>query len=216
MPKVSPSYSYWLGTFIVRGSVAPRVFVDVIIFGGVAIATVSREIAIMLKAGRKLGLDDFAWQRLEVLRAKAIDAVGGCERILETPLALSGAIQVRQFIFLLLVTVPFALTYDLHEVSSSPSNFSLFKQIGFVSLFVMLLAYPLLSLDRIGMELQNPFDTDRVDFLPLDEICVEIERIVLAFVHDFESSQAHAPKPEDATLPPDAKQPGPIVNADIS
>ena len=40
----------------------------------------------------------------------------------------------------------------------------------------MLLALPMLSLDRIGMELQNPFDTRRIHHLPLDAICHTIER----------------------------------------
>ena len=34
------SYSFWLGTFLIRGSVAPRVLVDVLIFGIVSLAVV--------------------------------------------------------------------------------------------------------------------------------------------------------------------------------
>jgi len=45
-----------------------------------------------------------------------------------------------------------------------------------IPIFIMLLALPMLSLDRIGMELQNPFDTRRIDHLPLDAICHTIER----------------------------------------
>lgn len=36
----SLSYSYWLGTFIINGSVAPRVILDVLVFGVLTVAIV--------------------------------------------------------------------------------------------------------------------------------------------------------------------------------
>jgi predicted membrane chloride channel (bestrophin family) len=74
-----------------------------------------------------------------------------------------------------------------------------------IPVYVMLLAYPLLSLDRIGMELQNPFSTQRIDFLPLDSLCTTLERNLLELLHDIEGHGAAAPKPADDELPPDAK-----------
>lgn len=71
-------------------------------------------------------------------------------------------------------------------------------------MYVMLLAYPLLSLDRIGMELQNPFSTQRIDFLPLDSLCTRIERNVLELLHDIEEEPAAAPRPAEVKSPPDA------------
>ena len=41
---------------------------------------------------------------------------------------------------------------------------------------IMLLALPMLSISRIGMELQNPCDTRRIDHLPLDASCHTIYR----------------------------------------
>ena len=82
-----------------------------------------------------------------------------------------------------------------------------FNQVWIVSLYVMLLAYPLLSLDRIGMELQNPFNTDRIDFLPLDSLCASMERNVLELLHDIEDEPAATPRPTDVELPPDADVP---------
>ena len=67
--------------------------------------------------------------------------------------------------------------------------------------------YQLLSLDRIGMELQNPFSTHRIDFLPLDSICTAIERNVLELLHDIEEQPAAAPRPIDGESPPDAEVP---------
>jgi putative membrane protein len=44
----------------------------------------------------------------------------------------------------------------------------------------MLVAAPLLALDQIGVELQNPFSTSNLSHLPLDDISAGIERNLLA------------------------------------
>lgn len=169
---------------------------------------VSSEIAMLLYEARSLGMDGFAFQKCEEQRSKLIDHLGGCERILKTPLARSGAIQVRQFIFLLLVSLPFGLMQVFASHSEATNAFMLnMTQACIIPLYVMLLAYPLLSLDRIGMELQNPFSTQRIDFLPLDSICTTIERNVLELLHDIEEQPAPAPRPADVELPPDAEVP---------
>ena len=180
---------------------------------------VASEIAMLLYEARSLGMDGFAFQKMEEQRASLIDHLGGCERILKTPLARSSAIQVRQFIFLLLITIPIGLVRDFETVVANPSfiHHSM-SQVWIVPLYVMLLAYPLLSLDRIGMELQNPFSTQRIDFLPLDSICTMIERNVFELLHDIEQESAAAPRPGDVALPPDADllQPHDNLLADIS
>ncbi len=43
----------------------------------------------------------------------------------------------------------------------------------------MLVAYPLLALDRIGVELENPFSTRHLSHLPLDALAAAIERNLL-------------------------------------
>ena len=169
---------------------------------------VSSELAMLLYEARSLGMDGFAFQKCEEQRSSLIDHLGGCERILKTPLARSGAIQVRQFIFLLLITLPVGLMQAFDSESAiAPSIVHSKYQVWIVPLYVMLLAYPLLSLDRIGMELQNPFSTQRIDFLPLDSICTAIERNVLELLHDIEDQTPAAPRPIDAELPPDAELP---------
>jgi len=45
-----------------------------------------------------------------------------------------------------------------------------------------LVAYPLLSLDRIGIELQNPFNTTSLSHLPLHTICDSIKLHCLALL----------------------------------
>ena len=180
---------------------------------------VSSEIAMLLSEARNSGMDGFAFHNLEAQRANLIDHLGGCERILHTPLARASAIQVRQFIFLLLITLPVGLMQDFETdaLDTTVIHHSL-NQLWLVPVYVMLLAYPLLSLDRIGMELQNPFSTQRIDFLPLDSICTTIERNVLELLHDIEHEQAAAPHPADVTLPPDAgiSEQHDDLNADIS
>jgi len=138
---------------------------------------VSSILAQMLSEGRQEGMSRYAFLQAEQQRCLLIDYLGGCERIRNTPLARASAIQVRQFIFIFLMALPFALISEFEGMAS----FSMFgvafnSSIFLIPLFVMLLALPMLSLDRIGMELQNPFDTRRIDHLPLDAICHTIER----------------------------------------
>lgn len=179
---------------------------------------VSSEIALLLSEAREMGMDGFAFNNAESQRASLIDHLGGCERILKTPLARSGAIQVRQFIFFFLLTLPLGLLQDFDADAGGSWLRQGLNQVWIVPLYVMLLAYPLLSLDRIGMELQNPFSTRRIDFLPLDSICTTIERNVLELLHDIEDQQATAPRPGEVALPPDAKvsHPQDDPQADIS
>ncbi|MDE0863113.1 MAG: bestrophin family ion channel [Rubripirellula sp.] len=131
----------------------------------------------MLSEGRHKGMSRYAFLQAEQQRSMIVDHLGGCERIRNTPLARSSAILVRQLIFIFLVALPFALLSEFDgpatfEIAGIGFNSSLF----FIPLLIMLLAMPMLSLDRIGMELQNPFDTRRIDHLPLDAICHTIEK----------------------------------------
>lgn len=111
------------------------------------------------------GLDRFAFMQAERERAQLIDHIGACERILRTPLAKVFSIKIRRFLFLYLVSLPIAIV----------------DKTGMVTPFlVMIVAYPLLSLDQIGIELQDPFSSRRLSHLPLDDISANIERNVLS------------------------------------
>ncbi|QDV26527.1 bestrophin family protein [Aureliella helgolandensis] len=166
---------------------------------------VSRRIASLLHDARRNGMNGFAFQEAERQRSLLIDYLGGCERILKTPLARSGAIQVRQFIFLLLAFLPLSLMQDFEgTLFAAFWGASASHRVWLVPLFIMILAYMLLALDRIGMELQNPFDTRRVDFLPLDGICTTIEKNLLELLHDDNLHDYSAPMVSEVELPPDA------------
>jgi putative membrane protein len=108
-------------------------------------------------------LDRFAFLQVDRERATLIDHIGACERILTTPLPLVFAIKIRRFIALFLLVLPFALLYRMDSD-------------WLVPLITMLVAYPLLALDQIGVELQNPFSKANLGHLPLAEISLAIER----------------------------------------
>lgn len=126
---------------------------------------VAREIARLLRGATDAGtMDRFAFIQADRERALLIDHIGGCERILKTPLPRTYSIKIRRFMLLFLLALPFGLLSRVGELTP------------FVT---MLVAYPLLALDRIGEELQNPFATDRLSHLPLSEICETIRRNLL-------------------------------------
>lgn len=117
-------------------------------------------------ACERRGMDRFAFLQVDRERALLIDNYGGCERILNTPLPRVYSIKIRHFLFLFLITLPIALLHRL------PADW-------LVPLVTMLVAYPLLSLDQIGVELENPFARENISHLPLDGIATTIEGNVL-------------------------------------
>jgi ion channel-forming bestrophin family protein len=131
---------------------------------------VALTLADLLREARdELDLDRFAFLQIDRERALLIDHIGACERIVKTPLPKVYSIKVRRFIVLFLMTLPFALLYRL------PSYWP-------IPLITMLVSYPLISLDQIGIELQNPFPKERLSHLPLEDISATIERNVLALL----------------------------------
>ncbi|MBX3221313.1 MAG: hypothetical protein KF795_12390 [Labilithrix sp.] len=129
-------------------------------------SAVAVEIAGLLRVAVERGwLSPFALIQCERERAGLIDHVGACERILLTPLPQVYVIKVRRFVAIYLVMLPFSLV----------------DRVGWASpLLTMLVAYPILGLDQIAVELENPFSTRRLGHLPLDAICEKIEKNVLA------------------------------------
>jgi putative membrane protein len=100
--------------------------------------------ALFREAIRSGGMDRFAYLQAQSERAQLIDHIGACERILKTPLAQVFSIKIRRFIFLYLISLPLAIVDKTHVMTP---------------IIMLLVAYPLLSLDQIGIELQNPFCT---------------------------------------------------------
>lgn len=127
----------------------------------ILLAEIAQELN-LLRTNSKL--DDFAFMQAEHTRASLLDCQGAFERILKTPIPYVMAVKSRRFILLFLMALPFALV-DLSEI---------------INLLISgLVAYTLLSLDQIGIELQNPFSKTRLSHLPLDNICENIKKDLL-------------------------------------
>lgn len=123
----------------------------------------ANKIASLLELARfKQQLNHWTFAEFEKQRILLIESLGGCERILKTPIPLVYAIKIRRFILIYLVLLPFSLI-DKAGLMTAP--------------IAILVAYPLLSLDRIGLELQNPFAIKNLSHLPLQTICEGIKNI---------------------------------------
>ncbi len=86
---------------------------------------------------------------------KLVDYLGGCERILKTPIPLAYNIHLKQLLLIYCFSLPFQLVDDL----------------GFLTpLFVVLVSFTVFGIEAIGIEIENPFGFDPND-LPLDKIC---------------------------------------------
>lgn len=85
--------------------------------------------------------------------------MGGCERIRNTPIPYSYSIYIKQFIFIYVITLPFAV------VESS----------GYMTIpIVALITFVLLSVELIAEEIEDPFGKD-VNDLPTDALATKIK-----------------------------------------
>jgi putative membrane protein len=125
----------------------------------------------------RFGMDGFAFLQIDRERVLLIDNFGGCERILNTPTPKVYSIVVRRLIFVFLITLPFAL---LHQLGSE----------WLVPAITMLVAYPLLSLDQIGVELENPFRATNLSALPIIDMSTLIDRNVHAILDTKNTDKA--------------------------
>ncbi len=118
---------------------------------------------------RREGMDRLAFLQAERERTALIDHLGGCERIRSTPLAQAYSVTIRRFILIYLLTLPFALLHKFEAEWMAP-------------VVTIVIAYAVLMLDQLGIELQQPFATRSLNHLPLDDICRTIENNLLALL----------------------------------
>jgi putative membrane protein len=107
-------------------------------------------------------LDVYQLTTLQKLVNDLIDIVGGCERILKTPMPLAYAIKLKQLLLIYCLLLPFELVSGLGWWTG--------PALAFISLI-------LLGIEEIGAEIEEPFGHDPND-LPLDLICATILRNV--------------------------------------
>jgi putative membrane protein len=108
-------------------------------------------------------IDPIMAGRCERQIAALVDTLGGIERIRLTPTPLGIVILIERFVAGFLATLPFAL---------------LGKAGVWTPLLTMLISYPVLMIDALGSELDDPFGHNAND-LPLTRICRNIERDLL-------------------------------------
>jgi putative membrane protein len=140
---------------------------------------VSTTLAQMLQGAVDKGwLSPFGLLRCDEQRSVLIDHVGGCERILRAPLPVVYVIAVRRFVTIYLLVLPFSLV----------------DRVGWATpILTMLVAYPMLGLDQISFELENPFASSNLGHLPLEAICGTIESNVLALADGTSGEEPRAP-----------------------
>ncbi|NEO99627.1 MAG: hypothetical protein F6K58_13305 [Symploca sp. SIO2E9] len=91
---------------------------------------------------------------------KMVDSLGGCERILKTPIPLAYAIHLKQLLLLYCLFLPFQLVGELDWLTGP---------------VVALISFTLFGIEEIGIEIEDPFGYDPND-LPLDAICATMRR----------------------------------------
>lgn len=89
-----------------------------------------------------------------------VDILGGCERIIKTPIPPAYSIHLKQLLLLYCLLLPFELVDRLES---------------WTGLAVATIAFTIFGIEAIGLEIENPFGHDPND-LPLDTICTTMER----------------------------------------
>lgn len=97
---------------------------------------------------------------LQDLLNRMVDSLGGCERILKTPMPLAYAIHLKQLLLIYCLLLPFQVVQNLGWWTGA---------------IVALISFTLFGIEAIGIEIENPFGYDPND-LPLDAICNTMKR----------------------------------------
>ncbi len=97
---------------------------------------------------------------MQTLLNVMVDAMGGCERILKTPIPVAYSIHLKQLLLLYCLSLPFQMVGNLGWWTGP---------------IVALISFTLFGIEAIGVEIENPFGCDAND-LPLDAICATMRR----------------------------------------
>jgi putative membrane protein len=142
---------------------------------------ISRLLGDYLQQEYKRGvLTNYQLASIHTLMNNLMDSVGGCERILKTPIPPAYVIHLNQLVLIYCLILPFQFVKDLG---------------WWTGLFVALVSFALFGIEEIGVEIENPFGYDYND-LPLDKMCQTIQNNIEEFI----ASQANQDKIESAYL----------------
>jgi len=109
---------------------------------------------------RRHALNTYQLTKIQGLLNNLVDNLGGCERILKTPIPLAYAIHLKQLLLLYCLFLPFQLVAELGWLTGP---------------IVALISFTLFGIEEIGLEIEDPFGHDSND-LPLDAICATMQR----------------------------------------
>ncbi|MBH8575774.1 hypothetical protein I8752_22765 [Nostocaceae cyanobacterium CENA369] len=105
-------------------------------------------------------LNNYQLTSIQELLNNLVDNLGGCERILKTPMPLAYSIHLKQLLLLYCFLLPFQMVESLGWWTGP---------------IVALVSFTLFGIEAIGLEIENPFGYDAND-LPLDAICNTMKR----------------------------------------
>lgn len=129
----------------------------------IPVALLDRIRLMLSRAGRKRGEGEPLLWLLDAQVSELAAAVGGCERISNTPIPFAYGVLVHRTVYLYCFMLPFGLVADLGMVTP------------LVCVFV---AYTLFALEAIAQEISEPFGTDP-NCLALNAMTRNIERSLL-------------------------------------
>jgi len=128
---------------------------------------IATRITQLINDARKKGyVDTVQAQALDNNTQLLIDYIGGCERIVKTPLPFAYVVHLRRALILYTFTLPFALLKDLGWAMVAA---------------VFIVAYVFFGIEEIGVQIEDPFGYDDND-LPLERICNTIENNLLVTI----------------------------------
>ena len=128
--------------------------------GNVPLAAATQMSLAIAEARRCEALTDHEQMLMDTQVANLIDAAGACDRIHRTPLPFAYVVHLRRCLSIYCATLPFA-TLD---------------GFGWGQVVVStLVAFILLGIEEIGVEIEDPFGCDAND-LPLEDFCQTAER----------------------------------------
>jgi ion channel-forming bestrophin family protein len=104
-------------------------------------------------------LDQYETAVVQKLLDSLTNCLGGCQRILKTPIPLAYSIHLNQLVLIYCLSLPFQFVGVL--------GWFMIPVVGITSFAVM-------GIEEIGTEIENPFGKDTND-LPIDDICIGIK-----------------------------------------
>ena len=117
----------------------------------VILSWISERLGGLARAGK---ISDVQLLAMDTNLTALVDYIGGCERIVRTPIPFAYAQHIKLFVTLWCFTVPFAIVDAMQGATWFASA---------------VLSFALFGIDEIGVEIEDPFGYDNND-LPIDRV----------------------------------------------